>query len=173
LTSSNTAFALVIGDLDHFKRLNDSRGHEAGDQALRLFADSLRQSLREGDLPVRWGGEEFVMVLPRSTAVQALEVVDRLRANLATALLASGTAAFTASFGIADTSMSPGFEQLLRIADEALYQAKENGRDRAVIGPGQNANTTDTRRAVEHPASVDTVMLANAGEKPSFGSRTG
>jgi hypothetical protein len=54
-----------------------------------------------------------------------------------------------------------------------LYQAKENGRDRAVIGPGQNANTTDTRRAVEHPASVDTVMLANAGEKPSFGSRTG
>jgi diguanylate cyclase (GGDEF)-like protein len=173
LTSSNTPFALVIGDLDHFKRLNDSRGHEAGDQALRLFADSLRQSLREGDLPVRWGGEEFVMVLPRSTAVQALEVVDRLRANLATALLASGTAAFTASFGIADTSMSPGFEQLLRIADEALYQAKENGRDRAVIGPGQNANTTDTRRAVEHPASVDTVMLANAGEKPSFGSRTG
>jgi predicted signal transduction protein with EAL and GGDEF domain len=68
--------------------------------------------------------------------------------------------------------MSSSFEQLLKIADEALYQAKENGRDRALIGPGQHTSNAGTRRAVEHPASVDTVMLANAGEKASFGNRT-
>lgn len=160
LTSENAPFALVMADLDHFKRLNDSRGHEAGDQALRLFADTLRQCMRDGDTAARWGGEEFLLVLPHATAVQAREAVDRFRGKLSESLLAGGTAAFTASFGIADTSMTPRFEQLLKIADEALYCAKESGRDRAMIGALQSINEANTRRAVEHPAVADLAAIA-------------
>ncbi|HEX9139832.1 MAG TPA: diguanylate cyclase [Steroidobacteraceae bacterium] len=160
LTSSNTPFALVMADLDHFKRLNDSRGHEAGDQALRLFAETLQQCMRDGDTAARWGGEEFLLVLPQATAIQAREAVDRFRGKLSESLLAGGTAAFTASFGIADTSMTPRFEQLLKIADEALYCAKESGRDRAMIGAAQSINEANTRRAVEHPAVADSAAIA-------------
>lgn len=108
--------------------------------ALRLFAQTLCTSLRDGDLAARWGGEEFVLVLPHSGASQAQEAVDRVRAKLAENLLAGGTPAFTASFGISDTTMSSHFEQLLRMADEALYCAKESGRDRAMIA-GQHGST--------------------------------
>ena len=162
LNREGKVFALVIADLDHFKRLNDSRGHEAGDQALRLFAQTLCTSLRDGDLAARWGGEEFVLILPHSGASQAQEVVDRVRAKLAENLLAGGTPAFTASFGISDTTMGPHFEQLLRMADEALYCAKESGRDRAMIA-GQRGSTAPTaRRAVEHPAAPDLSLIASA-----------
>jgi len=162
LNSEGRAFALVIADLDHFKRLNDSRGHGAGDQALRLFAETVRLSLRDGDMGARWGGEEFVLILPHASALQAEEVVDRLRAKLAESLLAGNIPAFTASFGIADTTMSPRFEQLLKMADEALYCAKESGRDRAIIAGQRVSGTGATRRPVEHPAAPDVGLIASA-----------
>jgi diguanylate cyclase (GGDEF)-like protein len=163
LNSEGKSFALVLADLDHFKRLNDSRGHEAGDQALRLFAETLRLSLRDGDLGARWGGEEFALILPQVSASQAQEVVDRVRAKLAENLLAGSIPVFTASFGISDTTMSPRFEELLRMADEALYRAKESGRDRAVIA-GHHGSTAapSARRAVEHPAAPDLSLIASA-----------
>ncbi len=155
------AFALVVTDLDHFKRLNDSRGHEAGDQALRIFAEVLRSSLREGDLAARWGGEEFVLILAGSIAVDALEVADRVRGRLAERLLAGNIPIFTASFGISDTTMSPRFEQLLRMADEALYRAKASGRDCALVA-GQPTSAAPTRHPVEHPAAPDLNLIASA-----------
>ena len=163
LNSEGKSFALVLADLDHFKRLNDSRGHEAGDQALRLFAETVRLSLRDGDMGARWGGEEFALILPQTSASQAQEVVDRIRAKLAENLLAGSIPAFTASFGISDTTMSPRFEELLRMADEALYRAKESGRDRAVIA-GHHGSTAapSARRAVEHPAAPDLSLIASA-----------
>jgi diguanylate cyclase (GGDEF)-like protein len=163
LNGEGKSFALVLADLDHFKRLNDSRGHEAGDQALRLFAETLRLSLRDGDLGARWGGEEFALILPQVSASQAQEVVDRVRAKLAENLLAGSIPVFTASFGISDTTMSPRFEELLRMADEALYRAKESGRDRAVIA-GHHGSTAapSARRAVEHPAAPDLSLIASA-----------
>jgi diguanylate cyclase (GGDEF)-like protein len=160
LVASGRPFAVVMADLDHFKRLNDSRGHEAGDKALRLFAETLRMSMRDGDMASRWGGEEFVLIMPSASAQQAGEAVDRIRATLATALLTGGTAAFTSSFGIADTAMSPRFERMVRIADDALYRAKEEGRDRAVIGDPHLATTGEFRRAVEHPASPSIRRIA-------------
>jgi len=163
LNSEGKSFALVLADLDHFKHLNDSRGHEAGDQGLRLFAETVHLSLRDGDMGARWGGEEFALILPQTSASQAQEVVDRIRAKLAENLLAGSIPAFTASFGISDTTMSPRFEELLRMADEALYRAKESGRDRAVIA-GQHGSTAAprARRAVEHLAAPDLSLIAGA-----------
>ena len=163
LNSEGKAFALVMADLDHFKPLNDSRGHAAGDQALRLFAETLRLSLRSGDMAARWGGEEFVLILPHSSPAQAQEVVDRIRAKLAETLLAGNIPAFTASFGICDTTMSSRFEQLLKMADEALYCAKESGRDRAMIAGQHQSGAPAARRAVEHPAAPDLSLIADAG----------
>ena len=125
--------AIVIADLDHFKALNDTHGHEAGDRALRLFAQVTQSALREHDLIARWGGEEFVIVLPELDSHQALSVVERIRAELAE----SHTGAhpqFTASFGVTDTTAADTLEQLMHIADRGLYRAKQDGRDRAIIG---------------------------------------
>src|SRR5258706_289623 len=160
LVATGRPFAVVLADLDHFKKLNDSRGHEAGDKALRLFAETLRLCMRDGDMASRWGGEEFVLLMPNANAQQANEAVDRIRASLATALLTGGTAAFTSSFGIADSTMSPRFERMVKIADEALYRAKEEGRDPAIICDSRLANTRGFPRAVEHPASITVRKLA-------------
>lgn len=162
LNAEGHAFALVLADLDHFKRLNDSRGHEAGDQALRIFAETLRLSLRDGDMAARWGGEEFVLILARAAAADARDVADRVRAKLAERLLAGSTPTFTASFGIADTTMSSRFEELLRLADEALYCAKEAGRDCTVIAGQYVPGASITRRPVEHPAAPDLSLIARA-----------
>jgi diguanylate cyclase (GGDEF)-like protein len=162
LSAGGTAFALVLADLDHFKRLNDSRGHEAGDQALRVFAETLRLSLRDGDMAARWGGEEFVLILARAAAADAREVADRVRAKLAERLLAGSIPTFTSSFGIADTTMSARFEELLRLADEALYCAKEAGRDCAVIAGQYVPGAPISRRPVEHPAAPDLSLIAGA-----------
>ncbi|MGC2028869.1 MAG: diguanylate cyclase [Steroidobacteraceae bacterium] len=161
LMAAHTPFAVALLDLDHFKRLNDTRGHEAGDQALRLFANTLMAGLRNGDVGARWGGEEFVLILPTANATQAVEVVDRIRARLATALLTGGSPSFTVSAGIADTTMTPRFEQLMRISDEALYSAKDTGRDRVIVGTVQQANEGRTRHATEHPAVPNLEMIAN------------
>ena len=160
LVASGRPFAVVLADLDHFKRLNDSRGHEAGDKALRIFSEILRQSMRDGDMASRWGGEEFVLIVLNANAQQAYEAVERIRASLATALLTGGTPAFTSSFGIADSTMSPHFERMVKIADEALYRAKEEGRDRVVVGDARLATTGEFRRAFEHPSSVSIRKLA-------------
>ena len=154
------SFAVALADLDHFKRLNDTRGHEAGDNALRQFADVLRKTLREGDIAARWGGEEFVLLMPRANSQQAIEIIGRIRANLAEAQLVGNSPVFTASFGVADSTMTQRFDQLIRIADDALYQAKDGGRDRAEIGEPEKITGAVPRRAMEHPAAVDLAKLA-------------
>ena len=153
-------YAVALADLDHFKKLNDTRGHEAGDNALRQFADVLRKTLREGDIAARWGGEEFVLLMPRANCQQAVEVIQRVRASLAEAQLVGGSPVFTASYGVADSTMTPRFDQLIRIADDALYRAKDGGRDRAEIGDSEKITGAVPRRAMEHPASVDVTKFA-------------
>jgi diguanylate cyclase (GGDEF)-like protein len=133
LSNGQKDFAVVMCDLDRFKLLNDTHGHAAGDNALRLFADVLRQSLRESDVMGRWGGEEFAFVLGGTHALAAASCL-RMRLTISSAALQVGKApTFTASFGIADTSMSRRSEQLIQLADVALYHAKASGRDRACI----------------------------------------
>ena len=126
-------FAVAMGDLDHFKALNDRHGHDAGDRALRLFARTLQRSLRAEDLVSRFGGEEFVVVFPERSAEQAAAALERLQEELLLALTAGSVAGFTCSFGVADTSDASGLEELLAAADTALFRAKQDGRNRVVL----------------------------------------
>ena len=135
LVSEPRAFSLAVADLDHFKQLNDTYGHETGDRALRLFAETLRTSLRSVDLVARWGGEEFTIAFPGVSAVEAAAACDRVREALFVACSAGSVPVFTVSFGVVDASLAGGVREALRLADEALYAAKAAGRNRVVTGP--------------------------------------
>ena len=125
-------FALAIADVDRFKQLNDTHGHEAGDRALRTFAKTAQDVLRDDDVIARWGGEEFVIVIPDVDRHQATTALERIRERLADAH-GGDHPVFTASFGVTDSTRATALEQLLQLADTALYGAKEGGRDRIVI----------------------------------------
>ncbi|MDP9260066.1 MAG: diguanylate cyclase, partial [Actinomycetota bacterium] len=133
-------FALAIADLDHFKQLNDAHGHEAGDRALRVFAKTAQDVLRDDDVIARWGGEEFVIVVPDLDRHQAVSVLERIRERLAAAT-GGDHPAFTASFGLTDSTRADGLEHLLQLADAALYNAKEAGRDRIAISDATRDKT--------------------------------
>ena len=126
-------YSLLMADLDHFKLLNDTYGHDAGDKALRLFATVLSQSLRSTDLACRYGGEEFVVVLPDYRADDACAVAERLREGLMLACMSGDSPSFTASFGVAEGRPGLPFDELLTAADAALLEAKRTGRDRVVL----------------------------------------
>jgi diguanylate cyclase (GGDEF)-like protein len=132
LDRSDTAYTVVVADIDHFKQLNDTHGHEAGDRCLEIFADVMRDACRDSDLPARMGGEEFVIVLPTVGMRAGLSVAMRMRAYLADASRRA-PATFTVSIGVASRpDHGSTAEAVLRAADEALYAAKEAGRDQVV-----------------------------------------
>jgi diguanylate cyclase (GGDEF)-like protein len=124
--------AVVVADIDNFKRINDRHGHNVGDRALKHFASRLERLVRRGDLIGRIGGEEFALLLVNTRAEAALEVVERIRRDIA-AMPVEGAAriVMTASFGV--TGLRPGdisLASLLARADRALYRSKLEGRDR-------------------------------------------
>lgn len=125
-------YAVAFADLDHFKRLNDTHGHETGDKALRLFGDVLRASVRPEDVAARWGGEEFVIVLPGVTGAKVIVILERIRERLQDALALGTVPVFAVSFGVSDSRGSTHFDEVLNAADEALLRAKNAGRDRIV-----------------------------------------
>jgi diguanylate cyclase (GGDEF)-like protein len=128
---------VMVLDLDHFKRLNDEHGHDAGDRALRAVADAVREQLRQDDLAARYGGEEFALLLRHCEPADGLRFSERLRAAIAQAtvpLPAGGTARVTASVGVAASSdHGHDLEALVARADEAMYQAKHAGRNRVAL----------------------------------------
>ena len=133
LREAGTPFALAMADLDHFKRLNDSYGHDTGDRALRTFARVLREAVRDNDVVARHGGEEFVVVLPGIDALTAAPVLHRIRERLLDAVGTALIPEFSVSIGLADSSWSSDLTDVLRAADHALMEAKAQGRDRLVI----------------------------------------
>jgi len=140
LIADETPFAIVMADLDHFKLLNDTHGHEAGDQALQRFARVLTATLREKDLVCRWGGEEFTVVLPDVDLAEAVSMTERVREALALALVDGRAPRFTASFGVAHSDEAgAALGELLRRADQALYAAKEAGRNRTLASPAASS----------------------------------
>ena len=124
--------ALVICDLDHFKRVNDTLGHPAGDDVLRRFADLLRACTREDDVAIRLGGEEFALVLSGVGEREALAVAERLRREV-TVEFRDFPVPISVSVGIADSRPCDGAESLVRAANRALFAAKRLGRDRCVV----------------------------------------
>lgn len=135
LSTSGRPFAIAFADLDSFKALNDTFGHATGDHALRLFSRILTTSVRPSELLCRYGGEEFVVVLPDCSADEAAPVVHRIREELRAAVARAGSDSphFTASFGLADSSYSPDPLDVITAADRALLQAKREGKDRLII----------------------------------------
>ena len=125
--------SVMILDIDHFKRINDSYGHPVGDRVLRAFADLLRAELRVADVAGRWGGEEFLIIMPRTDIDGAFEVGERLRRATAAKAVPVGdlSVSVTVSGGCA-VSMGQPTDALLRLADACLYQAKASGRDKIV-----------------------------------------
>ncbi|KQT44537.1 hypothetical protein ASG43_14495 [Aureimonas sp. Leaf454] len=134
--------SLLIADIDHFKSINDTHGHQTGDMVLKAFAERMKAALRTGDIAVRWGGEEFLAVLPATTADQAAVIAERLRfaTEQEPFQTASGPIAVTVSIGIADVERSEeDLQPATRRADAALYVAKSSGRNRVASAPDRAA----------------------------------
>lgn len=134
---NSTPFSLLMIDLDHFKKINDNYGHQEGDIVLRSLAELMRAHLRQYDTAARFGGEEFSLVLPETDPVEAAGVAERIRKEISRMRFSGAleNVEITASIGVASTP-HPNFEQvddLLRAADDALYEAKNNGRNRVEI----------------------------------------
>lgn len=129
--------AAIMFDIDHFKRLNDTWGHEAGDMVLKATADVTRQNVRGSDIACRYGGEEFMVVLPEATLPVAVERAEKIRRGIEQMEVSFGGKRLdtvTASFGIALFPTHANHDEaLLRAADEALYLAKKNGRNRVQV----------------------------------------
>jgi diguanylate cyclase (GGDEF)-like protein len=135
------SLAVLMLDVDHFKSFNDTFGHEAGDTVLREVAETMRQTVRNEDIVCRYGGEEFVIILPEITledAIERAELVRRMVSELRLRFRGETLREVTISIGVAlYPQNADSLEQLLRIADRALYEAKHQGRNRVVVAPQQ------------------------------------
>ena len=145
---SGNDLSLIMLDIDNFKRVNDSFGHDVGDLALQHTANLLRESIRSSDICGRLGGEEFGLLLPNTKLEQAESVAENLRSKLDSTHFEypGGTAPLTASFGVTDASGGiPNFIDMVKRADSALYSAKAAGRNQVKVASKEESIT----RAVE------------------------
>src|SRR3954467_883610 len=131
--NGDSPVAVIMVDVDHFKRINDEHGHDAGDQALRAVADVLRREVRSGYVVYRYGGEEFCVVLADTTTAEAGQVAKRMRFAVARMALAYEQPV-TVSIGVA-LGKGAHVTQTMRRADEALFKSKDGGRDRVTLAP--------------------------------------
>ncbi|NUT45845.1 MAG: diguanylate cyclase [Saccharothrix sp.] len=145
--ATGVPLAVLLLDLDHFSRINNTRGHLAGDHALRAVAAELRRQVRDADLVGRWGGEEFVVLLPGANLAAASQVAERIRTAVRAPLtdvpttnaVVDDMVRITASLGVAVfPAHGVTVDQLLLAADTALYRAKHNGRDRVETAPADS-----------------------------------
>jgi diguanylate cyclase len=123
--------SIVLCDVDFFKRINDNYGHDAGDEALRKLAKQLNLTIRESDVVGRWGGEEFILLLPNTSIEKAYLLVERIRMRIASEPLALNgrSIKLSISCGLSSTKFSSDLSSLLKCADLSLYEAKEQGRN--------------------------------------------
>lgn len=128
-------FSIILFDVDLFKQINDTHGHMAGDRVLRETAELVNRSIRTTDCLGRWGGEEFLLVLPQTDLTAATLLAERL-CELLSERSFEGVDRVTASFGVTSFRAGQELEDLLHAADRAMYRAKQNGRNQVVIEPG-------------------------------------
>jgi diguanylate cyclase (GGDEF)-like protein/hemerythrin-like metal-binding protein len=130
--------SLLFLDIDHFKRINDTFGHAAGDQVLREMASCIRGAIRLSDSLARWGGEEFLVLMPNTGLSSATALAERVRSHLAGHTF-TGVGQVTASLGVAEYLPANSLHEWLDRADRAMYRAKGEGRNRVEADPGRNA----------------------------------
>jgi len=126
-------FALVIADIDHFKRVNDEFGHDVGDTAIRAFALVIQGQIRRTDLAARFGGEEFVVLMLETDTERALHCAERIRTRFEQETIPPIPRPVTASFGVTTLEPDDTVMSLFKRADNALYRAKDSGRNRVVV----------------------------------------
>jgi len=146
-------FSLLILDVDNFKTINDTYGHHSGDAVLVKISETLRDKTRKSDFPSRYGGEEFVMILPETDLDSAVQVAGKVHEAIRTHTFGTNTHPFklTVSIGVSSTSSQfySDWRQMLKDADQALYVAKNSGKDRIEICPPEN--TTSPNLVTIHP----------------------
>ncbi len=128
----NEHLSLLFLDIDHFKRINDEHGHHIGDVALKELGSYLHLQCRPYDTPVRWGGEEFLILLRSTDEKGAVLFAERIRAGIALGISQEIPFTFTISIGVAEHNIGDTLDELVNCADQALYHAKQTGRNRVV-----------------------------------------
>jgi len=131
---SNDPYSVALIDLDNFKSINDNFSHETGDRVLAIAAQCLNASIRQQDIVARWGGEEFIVILPNTTLQGAVVVAEKIRKTIKDEVINSdkGPLSVTSTIGISEVGVSETFSECLNRADSMLYQGKKGGRDRVV-----------------------------------------
>lgn len=127
------SLSIIIFDIDNFKKVNDTYGHDIGDEVIKGLATTAKKGIREHDILVRWGGEEFLIMLPETDYEGALVVAQKIKDEISINKFSSKELSITSSFGIAYLSDEDNEDSLIKRADEALYEAKRTGKDKIVL----------------------------------------
>ena len=161
-------FSVILLDIDHFKQINDNYGHDAGDVVLTKFADALRDVCRKMDTAARWGGEEFLILLPDTKLLEALAMAERLRIKISRMEVGYGkqTIRLTTSCGVCSIHSAKDLSGLLRQADVSLYQAKLRGRNIVIpqvkrekpVSAEFAASTHESRRSGLEQDGIDNLL---------------
>lgn len=130
---NNEELTVLLADLDYFKKVNDDYGHDIGDKVLKMFGSVIKKKCRKNDLAARFGGEEFILLLPKTSEQEAQQLAKRFREEIINYNILPGSDYITFSAGIAMNKKSDSQEDLLKRVDNALYEAKKKGRDCWVI----------------------------------------
>ena len=138
-----TELSLIMIDIDHFKEINDTYGHDMGDDVLKSLAGLLKESTRETDICARWGGEEFMLLLPHTNLENASKLAERIRARIEKKVFKTGHTV-TGSFGVTQFVDSDNDETFTKRVDRALYMAKEKGRNRVISAQAKHAARAKT-----------------------------
>jgi diguanylate cyclase (GGDEF)-like protein len=151
--AGETTISIAMIDLDHFKTLNDTYGHETGDRSLRLFSQVLRECVRAHDLVCRYGGEEFVIALPGCAPERVGQILDAMSMRLEAATTVAGLPAFTVSCGVVEVGGNEDLVAAVGRADEALFEAKRAGRNCVVIHDAKGTRLEATDDHAHHVRS--------------------
>jgi diguanylate cyclase (GGDEF)-like protein len=165
----NWPLSLIVIDVDYFKSVNDTAGHDLGDELLKTVSHAIQKASRKTDLPARVGGDEFALLLPETTLTDARTIAERIRQELASEDVIPGAdAKISLSIGVAGTELvgAGSAHDLQVIADKALYIAKENGRDRVVVASAQNDDRDDS--AIRDDAQAFTLYKKRISQDARF-----
>jgi len=157
--TARESYSILMIDADHFKRVNDTYGHKTGDKVLIELASTAERALRDNDIVARYGGEEFVIFLDKADAEKAQSVAERLRQSISSIVVYSDEGEevrFTVSIGISSSEVSDNVETLIKTADEALYRAKQTGRNRVEVFRSEDLHLFNQQQNAERKEDNNT-----------------